>query len=185
MNLKENYKYVSNKYFKIADTLKLDYKKWYAPNTELGKWLRSKNSIEKIGDYLFLHAGISKDFPKGVYSITDINNNIRNTIDRVYQTGEISKDIFIGKESPVWYRGIAEEKENQEEVDKTLLSFGASKMILGHTIIDSIKYLYNKKIILINVDHQVNTNNGIMFALWFENNKYYVIDNKGNKTNLR
>jgi hypothetical protein len=185
MNLKENYKYVSNKYFKIADTLKLDYKKWYAPNTELGKWLRSKNSIEKIGDYLFLHAGISKDFPKGVYSITDINNNIRSTIDRIYQSGEISGDIFIGRESPVWYRGIAEEKEVQEEVEKTLLSFGASKMILGHTIIDSIKYLYNKKIILINVDHQVNTDNGKMFALWFENNKFSIVDNKGNKTNLK
>jgi hypothetical protein len=83
MNLKENYKYVRNKYFIVSDSLKLDYKKWYAPDTELGKWLRSKNSMEKIGDYLFLHAGISKDFPKGVYSITDINNNIRSTIDRV------------------------------------------------------------------------------------------------------
>lgn len=185
MNLKENYKYVNGKYFKIADTLKLEYKSWYAPNTELGRWLRSKNCIEKIGHYLFLHGGISKDFPKDKYTITDINSNIRERIDRVYQNGELSKDIFIGRESPIWYRGIAEEKETQEEVEKTLNSFNASKMILGHTIIDSIKYLYDKKVILINVDHKINSDNGKMYALWFEDNNFSFIDNKGIKSFLK
>ena len=185
MNLNLNCKYIKNKYFVVSDTLKLEYKKWYAPDTELGRWLRSKNCIEKIGDYLFLHAGISKDFPEGVYSISDINDNIKKRIDSVYSSGELAKDIFIGKESPIWYRGLAQEKETQAEVEKTLLAFGASKMILGHTIIDNIKYLYGEKVILINVDHRMNSGNGKMFALWFENNKFSVVDNKGNKTNLK
>jgi hypothetical protein len=58
-------------------------------------------------------------------------------------------------------------------------------MILGHTIVDKIKYLYKEYIIAVNVDHQINTDKGLMFALWFENNTFSIIDAEGNKTDLK
>ncbi len=184
MNLKEKYKYVRNKYKVNAEELNLEYKKWYAPDTELGKWLRSKNGIEKIGEYLFLHGGISKDFPKDKYTLTEINENIRMCIDKNFKNGNTSKDIFIGSQSPLWYRGIVDTAESREDVEQTLKSFNAKKMILGHTIVDEIKYLYGGKVIAIDLEHQINTANGKMYALWFENSNFYVIDNRGNKVNL-
>ena len=33
-------------------------------------------------------------------------------------------------------------------------------MILGHTIFDEMKYLYDKKVIVIDLEHQINTENG-------------------------
>ncbi|MBK8981603.1 MAG: metallophosphoesterase [Ignavibacteria bacterium] len=184
MVLRGDLRYVRAKYFSNADSLKLSYDKWFAKNTELGKWLRSKNAVEKIGDYLFVHAGISKDFPADTFSLTDINVNIRLSIDKTFPGGKTSKDIFIGSGGPLWYRGIIKETETQEDVEKTLSVFNSSKMIAGHTIVDSIKHLYNGKVIAIDLDHNENTKKGVMFALWFENGKFYMIDNNGLKSEL-
>lgn len=153
MNLNEKFRYVRNKYFENATALELDYKKWYALDTELGRWLRSKNAIEKIGNFLFLHGGISKDFPSDKYSISDINQNIRLCIDKNFKEGESSKDLFIGSQGPLWYRGLVDTLENQKDVDRTLNIFDADKMILGHTIVDDMRYLYNKKVITIDLEH--------------------------------
>ena len=185
MDLRGNFKYLRKKYLENAKALNLEYNKWYAPDTELGKWLRSKNGIEKIGDYLFVHGGISKDFPKDRYALTEINDNIRTSIDKVFKEGEASKDIFIGSQSPLWYRGIANQEESSDDVEQTLKSFNATKMILGHTIFDEMKYLYDKKVIVIDLEHQINTENGKMFGLCFENSDFYVVDINGIKTILK
>lgn len=185
MNLKERYKYVRKKYFINSDTLNLDYSRWYSLDSELGRWLRSKNCIEKIGDFLFLHAGISKDFPYNENTLSEINLNVRDRIDRNFKPGETSKDIYIGNDGPLWYRGIVQEKETQEEVDLTLKKYNSVKMIVGHTIVDSIKYLYNQSVIAIDLDHQENSRKGIMYALWFENGLFYITDNNGIKKELK
>jgi hypothetical protein len=185
MNLKGNYKYALRKYFIVADSIKLDYKNWYDNNTELGRWLRSKNSIEKTGDLLFVHGGISRIFSDAGYSMSDINEGIRSRIDKTYEKGEITNDVFIGKDGPLWYRGIVNSEEKQEDLEQTLACYNASKIILGHTIVDAIKFLYGQKAIAVNIDHQENTDNDRMFALLFEDNNFFVVDNNGNKTMLK
>ena len=183
MNLKGQLKYVRDKYQENADTLKVDYEKWYSQNSELGKWLRTKNAVEKIGNLLFVHAGIRKDFPKN-YSIQQINENTRKSIDKQFQKDEQKNDIFIGNESQIWYRGISTEKESQQEVENTLKRFSVDKMIIGHTIVDKIKYLYKGKIIDIDLEHKTNSDKGEMFALWIENGNFYSINEKGVKSNV-
>lgn len=185
MNLKGQFKYVRDKYYENADTLQLDYEKWYAADTELGRWLRTKNGVERIGDLLFVHAGIRKDFPKK-YTLQQINENIRTNIDKTYQEEEDHRDdIFIGNRSPLWYRGISNQEEEQEDIEKTLLAFKARKMIIGHTVMDEIKYLYNQKVIAIDLEHQDNSEKGRMYALWIENGVFYSIDHNGVKSALK
>lgn len=185
MNLKGQLRYIRDKYRENADTLQLDYKKWYANNSELGKWLRTKNGVEKIGDYLFVHAGISKDFPEK-YSLKDINDNIRISIDKNFEKNEERRDdIFIGNKGPLWYRGISAKDENQNDIEKTLANYKASKMIIGHTIFDEMQYLYNEKIIVIDLEHKANSDKGKMKALWFENKNFYITDQNGEKKALK
>lgn len=181
MNLKGHFKYVRDKYQENGNALKLNYEKWYSQNSELGKWLRTKNAVEKIGDLLFVHAGIRKDFPKN-YSLQDINDNTRMSIDKPFPKTEEGNDIFIGKESPIWYRGISTEKESQENINNSLSRFKANKMIIGHTIVDKIKYFYKGKVILIDLEHKENSEKGKMFALWIENNNFKITDQNGTKT---
>lgn len=184
INLKNDFRYVRDKYLENANKLKLDYKKWYATNTELGRWLRSKNSVEKIGDYLFVHAGIRKDFPLK-YSLKEINDNIRKSIDILFEKDKQRNDIFIGNDGPLWYRGIAKEDESQRDVENTLAKHKASKMIIGHTVFEEIQFLYNQKVIVIDLAHKINSENGKMFALWFEGKEFKTTDQNGIKTTLK
>ncbi|OQB64640.1 MAG: diadenosine tetraphosphatase [Bacteroidetes bacterium ADurb.Bin141] len=184
MNLQGNLKYVRSKYFKNADTLHLAYKKWFAQNTEAGRWLRTKNAVEKIGDYVFVHAGISKNFPEK-YSLQEINSHVRKSIDKEFTKEERRSNVFIGHESPIWYRGIAKKMETQQDVEKTLNNYHAAKMIIGHTIFEKMQYLYNQKIIAIDLEHQENSDKGMMYALWFENNNFMITDQNGKKESLK
>lgn len=184
MNLKGAFKYVRNKYWHNADTLQLDYEKWYAKNTELGKWLRTKNSVEKIGDFLFAHGGINRKLAKKRYSLAQINDNTRESIDEALTENEAEQNPFTDIDSPVWYRGIVQQRETQQEIEQTLKQFNATKMIVGHTIVNEIKYLYNQKVIALDLDHKTNAENGKMYALWFENERFFVIDHHGNQATL-
>ncbi|MBW7856541.1 MAG: metallophosphoesterase [Ignavibacteriaceae bacterium] len=181
MNLKGQLKYLRNKYKVNADSLNLDYSEWYSQNSELGRWLRTKNSIEKIGSILFVHAGINKNFPKE-FSLQEINDSIRKCVDIEFDKDQQRSNVFIGSVSPLWYRGIAKQEETQYDVDNTLLHFKADKMIIGHTIVDEIKYLYNQKVIDIDLYHRNNSDRGEMHALWIEDGKFYSIDNYGVKS---
>ncbi|WP_315816501.1 hypothetical protein [Paraflavitalea speifideaquila] len=49
----------------------------YAENSELGKWLRTKNIVEKIGNILYVHGGISRELNQLHLSVTEINQLAR------------------------------------------------------------------------------------------------------------
>ena len=185
MNLRKDYRYVRQKYFINSDSLKLDYEKWYDNNSELGRWLRSKNCVEKIGSFLFVHGGISQEFPVADLTLDDINTNFRKRIDLDMTKEDARKDIYIGRESAVWFRGIAEEKISKDELKFILDKTGTSKIIIGHTIFDDIIYLYDGTVIAIDLEHRKNTENGFMKGLLFENNKFFMIDDSGTKINLK
>lgn len=188
MNLRGSHKYVRNKYVEISDSLKISYSDLYGKNTELGKWLRTKNLIEKIGDLVFLHAGISPELAAMNLPIYKINNIIRDDIDtdknELKNKDTLTQYIF-GKEGPLWYRGLVKQEISEKEVEKLLNYLGAKKIILGHTIVKKITYFYAKKVIGIDLIHPQNYMQGLVKALFIEKDKFYVIDEFGNKSELK
>jgi hypothetical protein len=187
MNLTGKHKYVRNQYLKNADTLKFAYDEWYTPKTELGRWLRTKNVIEKLGNMLFTHGGISKDLAQLNTPIQQINSIAKNYIDKPKpdKNDKAAYLIAATPESPYWYRGMAEESMSKEEVATALKKYNVDKVIIAHTILGKIKYLYNKQVIAIDLPHQENWDKGFMNALWYQNGKFYIINHKGQKTILQ
>ncbi len=176
MNMRGDLRYVRKKYFANADSLGLSYDMWYSADSELGSWLRTKNSIEKIGDVIFVHGGLSSELMELGMSINEINTRIRELTDM--KAGNRSDSILLGRYGPLWYRGIAKTEVDDKTLDNLLNYFGSDKMVIAHTIFDSISYLYGGKAIAIDLDHEENYKNGKMFALWYENGKFSVIDNE-------
>lgn len=186
MNLNGNLKYLRRKYYKNAEILQEPYKNLYGKNTELGKWLRTKNTIEKIGGIIFVHGGISKALIKAKISLDEINIIARQNIGvpKDLITSEKAQLIFDTKIGPFWYRGLVNEDADQNDVDEILKYYKANRVVVGHTKLEKISTLYNKKVIAIDIDHAENFKKNIMQALWIEKAKFYSIDNKGTKTNI-
>src|SRR5215204_3090384 len=83
MNLSEDIRYVNNKYGIVATKLGRSYNDLYTIDTELGRWLRTKNIMERIGDCLFLHAGVSQDVNENGLSLEKINKRVRGLYDKL------------------------------------------------------------------------------------------------------
>ena len=81
MNLQGSVKYVQGKYQALAQKLNIPYKELYGKNSELGRWLRTKNAIIKINNLLFTHGGISPNFIKLHETIEITNQNTLKAID--------------------------------------------------------------------------------------------------------
>jgi hypothetical protein len=198
MNFQGNANYNKKKYKRVAqlisknDSINVATKFMYSDKTELGKWLRSKNVIEKIGNYLFVHAGISPEILKYSVSISDINRIARDNWDKnLYDEEENNKveNFITGKKGIYWYRGLAQdykyyEKIKEAELNKVLKYYKTDKIIFGHTVVEDITKEFKGKTINIDVKHGEEKNSEKTKGLLIENRIEYKIDGKGTKTKL-
>ena len=170
-NLRDDWRYVEVKYFNNAHLLGKRMIELYDSNTELGRWLRSKNIIERIGNYAFMHGGISPEL-----SALNLTYNQINNYGRLEMEGNcISSDCEVvnGSKGIYWYRGMAEEELTQEEVDDFVTELGVERIIIGHTKDSSVRSLYNGRVLAIDMYHIDNFDNGYMEALQFELGCFY------------
>lgn len=185
MNMYGNTKYVREKYLLNAKQMGVEYNDCYSPETELGRWLQTKNIMEKIGDYLFVHAGISPELLNTKLSIKEINEIPRPHYFSVNKLGKLDNPnleiLLSSKLSPYWYRGIARNEISQPELEKILRHFNVSKMVIGHTVVKNITYLYNRKVINIDTKHAQGNSQGLLI----KNKNEYKIDLSGKRNPLK
>lgn len=198
MNFQGNAHYANKKYKRVAqlisknDSLKIATQFLYSDKTELGKWLRSKNIIEKIGKYIFVHAGISPEIIKYNVSLSDINQIARNNWDKnLYDEEENNKveNFITGRKGIYWYRGLAQDykyydKIKENELKEVLNFYQADKIVFGHSVMEDITTEFNGKTINTDVKHGQKKNSGKTKGLLIENGIEYKIDGKGEKTKL-
>lgn len=179
MNLSGDLRYVRTKYFDNAKLMEVDYKDLYTADTELGRWLRSKNLIEKIGENLCMHAGVAPELNTLKMSLKEINNKCRPYYDKA-KNPELFADkmvwkFFDGKKTSLfWYRGyFIDPKASEAEVDQTLALYKVKKIIVGHTIIDTnVGFYYNGKVLGIDVNQHKGKHEGALYEdkTWFKIN---------------
>jgi hypothetical protein len=181
MNLSGDFRYVQPKYIEHAKAMGLNYKDLLSKSTELGQWLRSKNIIERVGNNLCLHGGISPLVLSKQVRLADINTRCRP----YYENSDILDSmrsylsVYFGDEAPFWYRGyFREPRATTGMIDSTLSFFDCYRIIVGHTITNSnIASYYNGRVIGIDVNEHENHSE----ALLIENNKLFVVTKNGEK----
>jgi hypothetical protein len=180
MNLSGDTRYVSDFYFADALLMGKKYTDLYSKQTELGRWLRSKNIIERIGNYLCLHAGISPRVNALGLSVQRVNEICRpyydqGQNDRALDSAGVSS--FFDEASPFWYRGyFLEPRASMAAVDSTLYLYNCDKIIVGHTILTLNPAMYYKgKVIAIDVNEHEGDRAGILYS----EKKWWVVDGEG------
>ena len=175
-------RYIHEKYEKVVKSIGLEYDELYSRKTVLGDWLRSKNSVEIIGNTLFVHGGMSPIVRATEMTVETINNQIRNVLQ--YNKGDMmsSQDrLLMGSNGPLWFRDYVEQKITQDEVNSILKFYGADQIIVGHTVVDQITPLYGNSIYAIDVKRKNNTT---YEALLIENGEFYKVTTKEDKIPL-
>ena len=181
MNLQGDTRYVNAKYRLTANALDIPLSALYSESNELGRWLRTKNIMEKIGDHLFVHAGISQKINNLNLSIEQINTLARPVLDLYQKHENDTLQTIMWSDGPLWYRGYCGKTSIPEVVDETLKAHKVGRIITGHTVVaDSISTWYDGKVINIDTRHS----EGFSEALLIENGNYYAIDKTGRKRNL-
>ncbi|AZI27426.1 metallophosphoesterase [Pedobacter sp. G11] len=182
MNMAGDLRYLAPKYPASAKLIGITYEKLIAEDTEIGKWLRSKNAIEKIGDKLFLHAGISPEINATNLSLKEINDKCRSYYGISTKKLDAEGKKWMSSGGPFWYRGyFGDDRTPITTVDSTLAKFDVRQIVVGHTITEeNIAAYYGDKVIGVDV----NQHKGNRKAIIFNSEKAFVVDDKGNRTPL-
>ncbi|MFJ1411000.1 metallophosphoesterase [Capnocytophaga canimorsus] len=198
MNFQGNHKYADAKYIKLAQIIypsastKESYKILYSEKSEIGRWLRTKNVVTKIGDYLFVHAGFSPEILSHHLSLENINEITRKNWDKdlyKYPQSDSIANFLLGRRGPFWYRGLVKsykyyDKANAEDVQKILKTYQAEKIVVGHSIVDAVSADYHGKVIRIDVKHGNEKHSPQTQGLLVENGIEYKTDAMGKRTKL-
>ena len=130
----------------------------------MGNWLCSKNTIQIVGENLYVHAGLSKVFMEREETIPEINELVSKSIylskeERKKQYPDIADFLYSDSyNGPLWYRGMVKTGSEyspikEADVDKLLAQYDVKRIIIGHTENSRVKYTYNKKVYDICVNH--------------------------------
>jgi hypothetical protein len=186
LNLQGNSTYVRRKYLENANLMDEAYNHWFDQNSELGRWLCTKNAVEKIGDNIYCHGGISPELASTKLGLAEINRICRQNIGKPNEAivDEDAKAIFDLKTGIFWYRGVAKNLISKEEVMAILQFAGAKRMVVGHTIHPDITALYGGRVICIDLYHEENIRMGFMKTLWVEEGFCYGLDSRGEKSSI-
>ncbi len=181
MNLSGDLRYVHAKYLESASLLQTGFTSLFGEASELGRWLRTKNVMEKIGNILFVHGGISAPVNHMELSASKLNKLVRPYYaDSLYNYDNPRLDTLYSDLGPFWYRGYYKSLTPLEEntIESTLKLYHVKKIITGHTVIaDSISMLYQGKVFNTDVHHAGGHSEGLLL----EKGNWYRVTPAGEK----
>ncbi|WP_299887003.1 metallophosphoesterase [uncultured Lacinutrix sp.] len=190
-NMQGQYKSAEQKYYAVASILGKQQYDLYSKNSVLGRWLSSKNTIERINGVLFAHGGIHPELVEAKVTLEDINQINRTNYYNTYfpkPVKSIEQLILSHKKGVCWYRGYFKDDLSQDEVEKGIEKFNAKSIVVGHTLQSMVKKLYQGKVYAIDVRHPRDYismwPNRKSEGLLIKDNKYYQILHTGERKEL-
>jgi hypothetical protein len=134
MNVMGQMEYVSEKGIQQFGDVN-NRRKLFAPGSNIAKYLAcNRKVIIKIGDFIFIHAGI---FPQTIYNenLNDINKFIRRYLngENNLENDDRFKKLYLDENSLLWYRGMSQNNPNCKLVDDVTEYLKISGIIVGHT----------------------------------------------------
>jgi hypothetical protein len=183
-------KSVASKYYGTFRTTDRSQRELWSEKSELGRWLRSKPVMLKIGSTLFVHAGISPKVLGMNPTLQSVDKEAENnfvTDDVIRRT--IDGSVIHDANGILFYRGLAldrsaddlGEKASTAHVNQVLEKFKVDRIAIGHTLAANISHDYDEKVIRVDVHHSGEVSEGLVI----KNNTLWRADDKGTMFTLK
>lgn len=152
-------RYLNPKYPRVASLLGIErYASLWSEQALLGQWLRSKAAVFRLGKYLCLHGGISRELVDRGLTLATVNQTVRAALAEQPVLGA-QTDFVMGQSGPLWYRGYFQEAAlkggfklaEQSDIELIRGRFGVQTILVGHTIVPTVTALYGGRVIAVQV----------------------------------
>ncbi|MCU0381931.1 MAG: metallophosphoesterase [Chitinophagaceae bacterium] len=184
MVMSGDHRYVNPKYADNAARIGIHLMTLYGADTEIGRWLRTKNVIEKVGGTLYVHGGISRKVNNMDINMSKLNDLARPFYaDTTYMYPDAYTDTLYQDYGPFWYRGyfVGETATAARVIDSTFEKFRVNKVVVGHTPIrDTVSAWYDGRLINVDTPHA----KGKSEALLVEGSAYFRVKPDGTRIPL-
>ena len=185
--LSNDLRYTKDKYKLLAEKLGVEYPSLFGTNTELGRWLATRNTMQIIGTDLYVHAGLGKLFYDKDLNIPTVNEEMSRALFMSKKERKALSpltDFLYGNDGPIWYRGLVRKDPKykplaQDSLRMMLDRYMIKHIFVGHTIFKDISTFYNGKVIAVNVDNKENRKKKRGRAVLIDNGVYYVVGDDG------
>ncbi len=144
-------RYVNDKYQQVAAALGTDYSGLFSESSVLGQWLRTKPVLVQVNDMLFVHAGLHPDYMALGMSVTEVNEQYRQSLgiakDKLREVPILH--FLYGSLGPLWYRGYFREENGISDLllDQLLQTLQVKRIVVGHTSMDGIFSHFSGRVI--------------------------------------
>ena len=103
------------------------------------KFGRNRNIIMKIGNWVFVHGGLTPRLAKK-YKIPEINSIMRSYLmgNEKLENNLCFRELFLNNGSLLWTRRYSEENPDCKSLELTLQYLNAKKLVVAHTPQDKI-----------------------------------------------
>ncbi len=151
MVLEGDHRYVNPKYAELSKGMLPGLDMLYGPDSELGRWLRLRPAMIRIGRTLFMHGGISPRLLAEQPSLRSVNEQLA-AVWRP-ETSEEARKAVLGTHGPLWYRGLIPGAETKlgdaspEHVQALLKAFDADRVVVGHSTLETVTAFHGGRVI--------------------------------------
>lgn len=154
-------------------------------NNFLMGWMMNRSTIERIGETLFVHGGISPELLAERLTIQKINCQVRH-----YLKGQLAAadqtSLVASNVGPLWYRGMVIDHGHYKKIDETILDeilrfYSARRLVIGHTVVDEVSTDFNNKVVRVDVQHAHNKFSPVSQGLIIDGEKIYRAYGNGAK----
>lgn len=157
------------KYLATARATGRKHGELWSQQSELGRWLRSKPVMVKIGDTVFAHGGVSRKLLALAPDLADIDAAAARCIAESTRCG----DAVMRHTGPASDRTLAKADEADAAANahltRALRHFGARRFAIGHTRTAHVGYTHGGRVLRTDVAHARGVNEAILWrdAQWW------------------
>ncbi|MCF6239848.1 MAG: metallophosphoesterase [Bacteroidales bacterium] len=195
MELSGDKRYLADKYIHLCNRLNYNYSELYSDKTILGKWIRTKNIVLIINNILFVHGGISPKLIQQKISMQNINQTVKNILNRPnMEAKNPTEELIMGASGPLWYRGYVKLPDSyyrstgqkfdftEEKLNTILKFYKVNTIVFANTHVSKIQAMYHGK--LYGIDIEFSKPDIDLEALLWQKNHFYRVLINGSKQQL-
>ncbi|HLO67643.1 MAG TPA: metallophosphoesterase, partial [Holophaga sp.] len=116
----------------------------FGPGSEQGRWLRTRPVLLRLGDTLFVHAGVCPALLEAELPVAACNARFSRALDLE------KKDLLLSKQGPIWYRGLlplgGAADATPAQVEALLGAFGVKRIVAGHQVLDRVRAFHGGRV---------------------------------------